>query len=132
MSQQKTKTTYIELRAITIEDIQQEVQSLLNWDADKYTLFIYTTGIAYLKEYFGKDNIMICWMERRKEFWNWFKNYWAIRDETFVRDMYAYKGFDRLENVYRDCHNAKILACEIAPNRIVYGNYICSRETLKA
>lgn len=123
------KTTTIQLSSITRSDVMQEIFDLLHMTKEQHSAFIYEVGCEYLTAFFGKNVSAIKEVEGRKEFWNWFKNQWYIRDERFVADDQNHVTPLELRlSIYRCLHNPIILACEIAPNRVVLGdNYIIQK-----
>lgn len=115
MEKQFTDTVVLELQA--------EVLQLLNWSKDEFSIFMYETGIEYLKAYFGKDEEVIDRLSERREFWNWFKNHWYYRDKSFFESFLLNQcSLEYRLIMYRGLHNPTILASDIYPTRQVLGN----------
>lgn len=111
------------MRRATIADVQAEVKELLQWDDETYSKFMYDTGVAYLYSYLEDNNKAVAFVEKRAEYWNWFKNLWAIRDEVFIdHEAMRSMGLAIVRNMYFALHSPSLLAHEIRPNRVVLGN----------
>lgn len=104
---------------------QARVIDLLHWNPALYAMLVYNAGLQYLVAYIGNNEAAIDQLTARAEFWNWWKNQWNIRDEVFITE---WDGLEDsipcrdLESIYKGLHNAQVLACEIHPPRVVYGN----------
>lgn len=114
------KANSLEGKFTTMEDVRNEVLALLGWDEDRYGMYVFETGILYLALYFGREVTESGRIALRKEFWNWWKNHWCHRDQLFLELVMDCPQFGR-EEFYHNCHNAKMLAAEIHPNRVVLG-----------
>lgn len=112
-------------------ELQAQILQLLNWSQEDLAAFIYEVGMEYLSAYFKEDEEAIDRLSRRREFWNWFKNHWSYRDqsffESFVLDQCSHSY--RLL-MYRTLHSPSILACDIFPSRQVLGNDFHTIKTL--
>lgn len=104
------------------------IVDLLKWSLDEYHVFLWNSGVHYLNIYLGKDKDAINELEARKVFWNWWINLWNSRDNAFIdqfdglEDAYT---TSRLVSTYHTIHNPKMLASEIHPPRVVFGeNFI--------
>lgn len=103
---------------------QARVIDLLHWNPALYAMQVYNTGLQYLVAYIGNDEAAIDQLTARKEFWNWWKNQWNVRDDAFINEWDGLEdSIPRrdLESLYKELHNSKVLACEIHPPKIVYG-----------
>lgn len=104
------------------------IVDLLKWSLDDYHVFLWNSGLRYLFIYLGKDNDAIKELEARKAFWNWWINLWNARDEAFVEE---FDGLEdeipaaRMVTTYHTIHKPEMLATEIHPPRVVFGeNFI--------
>ncbi len=103
---------------------QARVIDLLHWNPALYAMQVYNAGLQYLVAYIGNDEAAIDQLTARKEFWNWWKNQWNVRDDAFINEWDGLEdSIPRrdLESLYKELHNPKVLACEIHPPKIVYG-----------
>lgn len=66
------------------QELTEQILQLLEWTDEQLSMFIFETGLDYLKAYFGDDQQAIDIVKKRKQFWNWFKNHWLARDQSFV------------------------------------------------
>lgn len=111
---------------------QARVIDLLQWNAGFYALNMYNAGLQYLVHYIGKDETAIDQLTARSEFWNWWKNCWNIRDEVFITEWDGLEdsiSTRDLQQLYADLHNPKILACEIHPPKVVFGQHFITLQT---
>lgn len=102
------------------------IVDLLKWSADQYHIFLWNTGIRYLNHYIGRDEVSITKINSRKEFWNWWINLFDARNEAFIEEWDGLEDqttVDDLRKLYQDIHNPAMLACEIKPPQVVYGNH---------
>lgn len=114
--------TCIKKQQTTIATIRRQIIELLHLDEDKFHHTIYETGMLYLHAYFA-DEAVIDFVSRRKEFWNWWKNQWFIRDQVFVESLeLSYVSLSYRHALYEALHNPQVLAAEIFPGRVVLGN----------
>lgn len=96
---------------------------LLKWPVDEYAVFIYNTGLEFMRSYFRGDKLAIQRMEVHAGFWNWWKNEWNFRDDSFIESMdgWEYKFSDKwFRNIYKDYHNVRVLAAELSIPPAVY------------
>lgn len=98
---------------------KQEVCKLLNWTEMDYASYQYEQGLAYLQAYIPTDPQGIKELEESRVFWNWWKNHWTIRDESFLI-MQPCK-INTPAQWYELFHNAKDLSRELHPRAIVLG-----------
>jgi hypothetical protein len=115
------ETATIQQRA-DIGQIENEVRELLHWNKARYAGFMYDTGRAYLTAYFGADKEAIDKLERRREFWNWWKAMWLCRDMVYVRDVDSCDPLNLRTGIYQALHQPAILAAEMHPTRKVLGD----------
>jgi len=101
------------------------VMTLLQWTELEYAEFQYESGLAYLRHYIPWDKWGQDMLQRSKLFWNWWKNQWALRDESFcamdseVPTSEVGISTANLRRLYYHLHDAAILASDIYPNRTV-------------
>ena len=131
MPKMKTQQA-IQANFSTLEDIQNVTPELLKsfvleqlqWSEEQLFFFIHDTGLAYLKEYFGKDEQAIKLLSSKPAFWTWFNNHWQYRDQAFV-EAFMIDGdefdADFKADAYNNLHNPKILVCELYPSKTVLG-----------
>lgn len=105
-------------------DNQQYILALLGWREEVYNNHMYKTGLRFLYEYMSNDEDAVNQLAPRKEFWNWWKNLYNIRNESFIEVWNSPKCIEtscfELQRFYLDLHNPSVLACEIHPPRICY------------
>jgi hypothetical protein len=104
-------------------DTRSAICKILGWSEEEHAWYIYESGNKYLDILFDGHPAAKTVLEKRKEFWNWWKNLWAKRDESIVENL-EFEGVAKhlCQTYYGMVHDANMLACEIAPNRTVYGN----------
>ncbi|NOS92480.1 MAG: hypothetical protein HOP30_11195 [Cyclobacteriaceae bacterium] len=92
----------------------------LRWTDVDYTQFQFEQAHAYLAAYLKGDEYSVSVMERRRIFWNWWKNHWNLRDGAFI-EFAANAAFnvDDMRVFYTDIHDGETLAAEIYPNGVV-------------
>lgn len=105
-----------------INETQRKVCELLSWPPEKYAEFMFETGIEYLEMFCNNDKPLARQLSRKKEFWNWWKNQWEIRDEWFIEMCWDRFPIDCRHYNYDYLHMVGVLICEIAPGRVVLGN----------
>lgn len=96
---------------------QARVADLLEWTQQEYGDFKYNTGLEYLREYFSGDQKAIDRLSVHKDFWNWWKNEWNQRDDSFIDTMDGQQDKFRaawLRAIYQDYHNHLVLAAELS------------------
>lgn len=65
--------------------VKEQVCKILHWSELEYANYQYEQGLAYLQAYIPRDPQGIQELESSRIFWNWWKNQWVIRDETFLQ-----------------------------------------------
>lgn len=118
--QTTAKLTHVQQRQKAATSLKQKICLMLNWSEVAYAQFQYETGLEYLMLYTLDDQLAIAQLECSKIFWNWWKNSWANRDETFLHNLTVFKCYDK-EKMYRKLHDALALAEEMTPDAIVLG-----------
>jgi hypothetical protein len=102
------------------EALKREIIRLLDWDEQLYADAQYSTGIEYLEIYLEEDRHFADLLSRSKIFWQWWKNHWSNRDETFIEMLRGLSTNVRYRReLYVDFNNGKTLAELIHPNSIV-------------
>lgn len=102
---------------------QARIIDLLKWTPAAYSAFMYNSGLQYLEKYTGRDQEAIGKLAPIAEFWNWWKVLWNARDEAFINEwdgMEDEVDAEDLRTLYRDIHNAQVLAADTAIPSIVY------------
>lgn len=116
---------HIATRKEKAKQLKAVVIDLLQWDELEYATFQYECGLAYLRHYIPGDNWGQDMLQRSKLFWNWWKNQWTLRDESFcamdseVPTSRVGISTENLRRLYLHLHDAAILASDIYPNRVV-------------
>ena len=59
------------------------VMDELGWSRYKYTILKYAYGEAYLRASLKADEKTIVLLSSKREFWNWWKLQWYIRENDF-------------------------------------------------
>jgi len=104
--------------------IKEQVCKILHWSELEYANYQYEQGLAYLHAYIPRDPLGIQELESSRIFWNWWKNQWVIRDETFLQtNCYNARS---AHHVYFFYHNANELAKELHPRAVVLGKSYAS------
>jgi hypothetical protein len=100
--------------------LMADVRRELRWTEMEYLGFQYDQGIAYLMAYLNGDEYSVNVMERSRIFWQWWKNHWRTRDESFLEQV-VNTTFDlsTRREMYLDTHDAVVLAKSIYPNGVV-------------
>ncbi len=107
------------------------IVDLLKWTIEEYHVFVWNSGLEYLRHYLGKDQDAIRELEARKVFWTWWINLWNARDEAFVdefdglEDQYSSKN---MMAIYHTIHNPETLAGELHPPRVVFGENFTNHQ----
>lgn len=101
--------------------VQNRIVSLLRWDDDRYSRFLFESGNAYLYAYIkGEAEEVIAQIKRSRSFWNWWKLHWEKRDIAFL-DSAESVDWRLARQLYQNLHDAATLAGEIYPNGEVLG-----------
>lgn len=114
-----------------IDRNKARVIDLLKWSLDDYHEHLWAAGVKYLELYFGNDDKAITKINPRKEFWNWFINLWDARNQAFIEEWDGLEDETSVHDMrvlYSDLHNPAVLACEIKPPAIVYGDSFTKTE----
>lgn len=108
---------------ITINaQLQQKIESILQWDDLRYSKFIMECGISYLHFYIkGESEEIISHIRRSKIFWNWWKLHWAARDRAFLETNVGIVDYRLARQLYHNLHDPASLAAELYPNGQVLG-----------
>jgi hypothetical protein len=101
------------LRAAIIE--------LLKCRDDQYNEFQFQSGTRYLQTYLHSDPAAADALCRSRVFWNWWKNHWTNRDESFLdlRRRYPVKDREMILQLYLQYNSGKTLAEDIHPHSSV-------------
>lgn len=97
--------------------LKYRVMEMLRWTEVEFGEFQYTQGMAWLQAYLLDDSYGVGIMEQSRTFWNWWKNHWTNRDESFVRNV-NYLSREVALQVYAELHDGRILSGMIYPNRM--------------
>ena len=101
--------------------LKLEVCLLLNWEIMDYCQLQYDCGRAYLYWYLPCDEQARNVLERSKTYWGWWRQQWAIHDESFLshKQVIQETPIRRLAELYRELHDPRALAVEMKPNSVV-------------
>lgn len=114
---------------------QMQIIDLLKWTEDQYTTHLHNSGLEYLRHYCGDDTGIADYLEKKKEFWNWYRNHYDLRNEAFLQQ------WDCLENVigtvairelYLSQHNPEMLVSVIAPPSFLFDKEFVKHYELTA
>ena len=106
--------------ATKYDQIQQQILTLLRWDATQHGQFIYDCGLSFLNYYIKDESpYIISCILRSRIFWNWWKLEWYTRDQAYATHFYKLMHMDCNHELYFDLHDPKTLAHAIYPNGVV-------------
>ncbi len=101
--------TQLEERKQAAIKAMQAITRMLGMTEEQYADMKYSYGLLYIETYIPNDAEARRHLESSKIFWNWWKNHWLLRDETFLvyaKDLYK---MDR-KAAYNQLHNPLMLA----------------------
>lgn len=107
--------------------INKEVLQWLGWTEQDYLLNVLEHGFSYLDIFYDQESDIIDYLAKSEMFWNWWKHFWAKRDEALYEDMKAGSGnpdeiAPHLRHAYyKKIHEPLVLVCEIRPPRVLFG-----------
>jgi hypothetical protein len=104
-----SKKSHPDIIKLQILNNEQMVQSVLNWDEEKYCYFKYEAGIDYAKLITGNDSIGFNMIIKTRFFWQWWKNEWAKRDAGFLQYYSGTANKAILNDQYLFQHNLQYL-----------------------
>lgn len=110
-----------ESRKEAADRLKRSVVKILKCTADQFIEFQYNEGRKYIKYFMPGDKPAAAMLENSRTFWNWWKNHWANRDETFLdlHQKYPINNREVLLQLYLQYHDGKTLAESIHPNSVV-------------
>ena len=110
-----------ETRTEQCERLKRAIVGLLGCTEEQYTAFQYNEGRKYLKYYLNEDKPAADQLSRSRIFWNWWKNHWSNRDETFLclNARTPVKDPEIRLQLYLQYNDGKQLADCIQPNSVV-------------
>jgi hypothetical protein len=78
-----------------IETITSEAIDFFGLNAEKVYWLKIENGLKYLEKHFEQDPSLVEPLLKHPEFWLWWRELWALRDQTFMkmceRKMYGYR-----------------------------------------
>lgn len=115
--------TTVEQQQSTIAETREQIMELLHLDEDRFHHTMYEVGMQYLHAYYGDDKNLIDYVATRKIFWSWWKTKWFERDRFLLNNLNLEDcTLDYKHRLYANYHNANVLAAEIFPGKVIYGN----------
>lgn len=113
--------TAVQVHAVRADFLKHTVSDLLGWTEFEYCEYQYQMGIAYLMWYLPCDERSRRKLERSRMYWNWYKNQWAIYDESLLTYKLSLNQcpIPHMREVYRDLHCPHKMAVEVKPNDVV-------------
>jgi hypothetical protein len=108
---------------------EARIIDLLHWTLAKYYAYMYDTGISFLENYTGNDESIISKLTPQETFWNWWKNLFNARNEAFIHEWDGLEDtipVGDLVKLYGAIHSPAMLASEIHPPKVVYGEKFTS------
>lgn len=76
--------THISQRRDWANGLKRRILDLLGWDDLQFGQVQYEQGLQYLATYLFGYEYEADMISRSRIFWNWWKNHWAVRDESFL------------------------------------------------
>ena len=131
MAHTKQRVTNLEMRRLALMDADQAALALTGYTDGDIATYKYETGLKYL-EGMVRDPEARAYLEGSREYWNWWKNQWCLRDEEFLpplcAEMLDYQ--DRggaimradIREGYSIIHSIDILLDMREPNSLVLAN----------
>lgn len=111
--------TYIEAKKMQTLINKQRICEMMQISEEQYAWLQYNQGIAYLMWYLPADEDARAWLEADKLYWNWWKNWWAIRDEVFLNNMSGVDDLKLLRFNYSEFNCARYLIADIKPPKLL-------------
>lgn len=116
----KPRLTQVEQRRQDADATKQKICTVLGWTEDQYAFYQYNTGLAYIAVYMDTDEAGADNLGRSRMFWNWWKNHWTSRDDTFLSyNIKPALSTNHLEELYFNMHDAATLAAAIYPSGVI-------------
>jgi hypothetical protein len=97
------KVTQIEQVRQANASVKLQVLNLLGWDELQYGEFQESSGLAYLKHWFGEIPL-INDLPNHRVFWNWWVIHWVERDREFL-EMSGLLFRHELASYYKELHD---------------------------
>lgn len=111
--------SHAQQRINNMEQLKQQVCQLLHITPDEYAERQYKAGCQYLQSYIPNDPTGIDQLLRSGVYWAWWRNHWALRDETFCVGHVEALSMKLRHQLYNELHNPYTLATSIRPNGVV-------------
>jgi hypothetical protein len=117
-------------------EFKSQICDWLNWSELQYGAFQYQCGCLYLQYYISKDPGAIDEVLQHPIFWKWWKDEWLDRDYVFTGTLLKCSelSIDEKEMLYRNWHDARVLANELSGVGIIMSNgyKLMIREIIKS
>lgn len=110
-----------ETRKEQADRLKGSICEMLKCTDMQYGELQYEQGLKYLKHYLPSDDHSADSLSRSRVFWNWWKNHWTNRDESFKKLITDYPVRDReiVRQLYAQYNCGKALADSIHPHSTV-------------
>lgn len=110
-----------ETRNEQCERLKAKIVELLQCTPAEYAEVQYREGLKYLKYYLPNDQKAAHQMSACRVFWNWWKNHWSNRDQTFIclYNSNPIRDVEIRRQLYAQYNNGKDLSGSIHPNSVV-------------
>jgi hypothetical protein len=109
----KTKKKHIQELREQATSQEAKIMNLLQWDYERYCLFKYKAGLAFLDDYCEDDEELYKLLESSRTWWGWWKNHWLSRDASFVNpELVSHLSKIHVAyrvSTYRELHNVREL-----------------------
>lgn len=102
-----------------MESFKRQVCQLLNITTEQYADMQYKAGCNYLQAYIPNDPHGIDQLLASSAYWAWWRNHWALRDQSFCTGHVHALSAKLRHQLYNELHNPYTLASCIRPNGIV-------------
>jgi hypothetical protein len=113
--------TQPEARKEHAERLKALMVELLRCTPAEYNEVQYREGLKYLKSYMSGDPNSARNLSASKVFWQWWRNHWTNRDESFIclYKSNPIRDVQIIRQLYTQYNDGKILATSISPNSVV-------------
>jgi len=113
--------TDVLLQQLRAKACRLKICVLLGWTEMQYFERQLENGIAYLYWYLPCDERARRKLERSRLYWNWFKNQWALHDESLLSFNRSLKEISVLDvlDLFDALHDPQALAVDTKPNSVV-------------
>ena len=110
---------YYKAHIAAVARLQARICTLLAWDADQYSAFMYNNGLRYLHAYLPSDDEARDQLERSKLYWNWYKSLCYQHDMAYLRSGVELQDLAQRRITYNLLHCPYALVEDVKPNNVV-------------